>query len=139
MIGTINVYDVQLPKTTFTPFKSFVPFGVGFRGGVNISAVNPQTNGNITAPMIVASQAASGTGQVIVLNGLTGATRYTTTFGVNNGVRTASKLIGGRFYVFAAVPVSGHPSKIVRIDPLAPSMVDFILETDPAFTKMFLG
>ncbi len=135
----IEGFDVSIPRTAYTPFRIYFPFAATFRGGVNVSAINPQANSNFTAPMIVAGQASSGTGQVIVLNGTTGTALYSTSFGVNTGVRTAAKVVAGRLNVFAAVPVSGQPSRIKRIDPVSASVVDFILESDLAFSRMFLA
>jgi Galactose oxidase, central domain len=139
MAGTINAYDVTLNKKTYIPFESFVPFGTAFRGGVNVAAIDPQINSNVTVPTIVASQGPMGTGQVSVLNGITGAVQYHTAFGGNLGVRTAVKVIGGRLYVYAAPSTNAPPSTIKQIDPNAGSIIDFILEFDPEFNKMFLG
>ncbi len=135
MTGTISVFDVQVKKTSYTPFLTYRPFGANFRGGINISAINPQANSNVTAPTIVASQASSGTSQVVVLNSLTGAVQSTTTaftgLGSNAGVHTAARVIGGRLVVFAAQGTGGLSGKIVEIDPLIPSIVDFLL-SDPS-------
>jgi hypothetical protein len=93
--------------------------------------------------MIVASQGASGTGQVVVLNGLTKAVQYTTTVftgsGANGGVHTTSRIIGGKFYVFVAEGTHGGTSKIVQIDPLSGAMVDFLFESDPSLAHLVLG
>jgi hypothetical protein len=139
MAGTINAYDVTINKKTYVPFESFVPFGTAFRGGVNVSAIDPQLNSNVTVPTIVASQGPMGTNQVSVLNGITGAVQYHATFGGNLGVRTAAKVVGGRLYVYAAPGTNAPPSSIKQIDPNAASIIDFILEFDPEFKKMFLG
>jgi hypothetical protein len=141
MVGTINTYDVTLNKKTYTPLKSFTPFGAAYRGGVNISAVTPTAGSDITAPMIAASQQ-QGTGQVKILNGSTGAVQFTTTVAANSAVRTASRIVNGRYFVFVTVPSSGLPtgmSKIVEVDPVAASAVDFIFDSDPTFAKLFVG
>ncbi len=141
MAGTINTYDVTLNKKSYTPLKSFTPFGTGFRGGVNVSAVTPTAGSNISAPMIAASQQ-QGTGQVKILNGSTGAVQFTTTVAANSAVRTTSRIVNGRYVLFVAVPNNGTASglsKIVEVDPLAATAVDFIFDSDPAFSKLFIG
>jgi hypothetical protein len=136
----IEAFDVTIPRASYSPFKIFYPFVATFHGGVNVSAINPGNNSDITAPTIVASQAAGGSGQVVVLNGNTGGIKYSTTVpNGSTGVRTAAKIIDGRFYVFAAQPTNGVFSKTLKIDPLAPSVVDFLIDTDPLFGRFFLG
>jgi hypothetical protein len=140
MVPLIEAFDVTIPRTAYSPFKVFYPYVATFRGGVNVSAINPQNNSDITAPMIVASQGSGGSGQVVVLNGNTGGIRYSTSVpNGSTGVRTAAKIIDGRFYVFAGQPTNGLFSKILKIDPLAPSIVDFLIDTDPSFGRFFLG
>ena len=140
MVPLIEVFDVTIPRSSYSPFKIFYPFVSTFHGGVNVSAINPGTNSDITVPMIVASQAAGGSGQVVVLNSTTGGIRYATTVpNGGSGVRTTAKLIDGRFFVFAGQPTNGLFSKILKIDPLAPSVVDFLIDTDPSFGRFFLG
>jgi hypothetical protein len=76
----------------------------------------------------------------LVFNGVNGGVQYTTTVpNGGTGVRTAAKIVDGRFYVFAGQPTNGVFSKILKIDPVARSVVDFLLETDPTFGRFFLG
>jgi hypothetical protein len=68
--------------------------------------------------------------------------QYSTTVAANAAVRTTSRIVNGRYVLFVAVTSNGSASglsKIVEVDPLAATAVDFIFDSDPMFAKLFIG
>ncbi len=70
MAPTIDAFDVKLAAASYLPFKVFTPFTATFRGGVNVSAIS--VGSGVANPLVVASQAGTGTSTVQIFNGKTG-------------------------------------------------------------------
>jgi len=97
----------------------------------------------VPTPLIIASQGNSGAPTVQVYNGLTGARSsfvvpYSGT-GSNSPVRTAAKVIGGHLFIYTAQQAHGQSDTIRKYDPSTGAIVDYIIETDPNFTGLFIG
>ncbi len=141
MVPTIDVYNVATTTTTKTPIRVIHPFATTFRGGVNVSALAAGV-GNPT-PLIVASQGNSGTSQVQVYNGSTGAlnTSYTayTGQGSNTAVRTTLRVVGGVVQIFTAQASDGRSQTIREFNLTTHALIDFIIETDPIYGGILLG
>lgn len=141
MAPLIEAFDVTPKASAYFPFRVIAPFTSTFRGGVNVSAIS--AGSGVPTPLIIASQGNSGAPTVQVFNGLTGALSsfvvpYAGT-GSNAPVRTVPKVIGGHLYIYTAQQVHGQSDTIRKYDPSTGAIVDYIIETDPNFSGIFLG
>jgi hypothetical protein len=141
MQALIESFDVTVPAASYAPFKIFYPFDISFRGGVNVSAIS--TGLGVPNPIVIGSQGNGGTSLVRVFNGTNGALSNTfipfTGPGSNSTVRAIPKVIGSKLFVLAAQGTDGRSHAVRSFDPIAGTVVDYILETDPAFVGFYIA
>lgn len=141
-ITQIAVFSMLDPQVwTFTQILSITPFGSTFKGGVSVSAGDIDGDGHAD---IIAGAGKKGNSQVQIFNGSSGAAMGNpfTAFPSNTNlpVNVCAKDLNGDGLIDEIFTAVGSDSKDIPVKRYlpngqpSPSGVDFVLETDKAFS-----